>query len=176
MRRAFGNLRPVLGTGVWIDPSAQVIGDVTLGDDVSIWPLAVVRGDIHRIAIGRGSNIQDGSVLHVTHDGEFSPGGFPLQVGEDVTVGHRVVLHGCTVGALCLIGMGAVVMDGAEIGDETLIAAGSVVAPGSRIPGGSLWRGVPARPVRALNGEERRRLAYSARYYIELKRRYESAG
>ncbi len=175
MQRAFGDARPVLGRGVWVDPSAQVIGDVTLGDDVSIWPLAVVRGDIHRITIGRASNIQDGSVLHVTHDGEFSPGGFPLKVGEEVTVGHRVVLHGCTIGSLCLIGMGAVVMDGAEIGDETLLAAGSVVAPGTRIQGGSLWRGVPARPVRGLNGEERRRLAYSARYYVELKRRYEHA-
>ncbi|OQX49344.1 MAG: gamma carbonic anhydrase family protein, partial [Candidatus Sedimenticola endophacoides] len=123
-------MQPKIAEEAWVDPSAVVIGDVEIGPGASIWPLTVVRGDIHRIRIGAGSNIQDGSVVHVTHDSRFNPGGFPVCIGERVTVGHKVMLHGCTIGDYCLIGMGAIVMDGARIGARVILAAGSLVPPG----------------------------------------------
>jgi carbonic anhydrase/acetyltransferase-like protein (isoleucine patch superfamily) len=157
---------------VYIDPAAVVIGDVVLGDDVSVWPTAVLRGDVHHIAVGPRSNIQDGAVLHVTHDGPYTPGGRALHVGEDVTVGHRVTLHACTVGDRCLIGIGSIVMDDAVIGDDVLLAAGSLVPPGAQLEPGSLYRGAPAKRVRALAAEEIARLSYSAAHYLEVKARY----
>jgi carbonic anhydrase/acetyltransferase-like protein (isoleucine patch superfamily) len=170
--RAFGNARPVIGRRVFIDPAAVVIGQVTLGDDVSLWPTAVVRGDVNEISVGARSNIQDGSVLHVTHDGPFSPGGIPLVVGQDVTVGHRVTLHACTVGDRCLIGMNACVMDGAELGSDILLGAGSLVTPGQKLERGSLYQGSPARHVRRLEPDELEMLRYSAAHYVRLKDRY----
>ena len=113
--RAFGNARPVIGRRVFIDPAAVVIGQVTLGDDVSLWPKVVARGDVNAIVVGARTNIQDGTILHVSHDSEFAPGGFPLSIGADVTVGHQAILHGCTVEDGCLIGMSATVMDGAIV-------------------------------------------------------------
>lgn len=174
--RAFQGATPVLGDGVWIDPDATVIGAVTLGEDVSIWPRAVVRGDVDRIVIGERSNIQDGTVCHVTHDGPYTPGGSPLRLGADTTVGHAAILHACTIGDRCLIGMGAIVLDGAVIGDDVMLAAGSLVSPGKRLESGWLYRGRPARPVRALTDEEFEMLRYSAAHYVRLKDRYLEEG
>ncbi len=170
--RAFGSHRPVVGRGVYVDPLAVVIGKVTLGDDVSLWPGTVVRGDVNEIRIGDRSNIQDGSVLHVTHDGPYSPGGLPLDIGADVTVGHQTTLHACTIGDRCLIGMTSCIMDGAVLEDEVLLAAGSLVAPGYRLSGGSLYRGRPAKRVRELEPDELEMLRYSAAHYVRLKNRY----
>lgn len=174
--RPFEAAEPRLGSRVYVDPAATVIGRVSLGDDVSVWPAAVIRGDVHVIRVGARCNIQDGSVLHVTHDGPHQPGGYGLELAEDVTVGHRVTLHGCTIGSRCLIGMGATVMDGVVIEDDVLLAAGSLVTPGTRITGGRLWRGVPARPVRELTEKEREMLHYSSAHYVKLKDRYRAMG
>ncbi len=163
---------PRLGVNVYVDPAALVIGDVELGDDASLWPFAVARGDVHYIRIGARTNVQDGAVLHVTHDGDFTPGGFPLIIGDDVTIGHGAIVHACTVKDACLIGMNATVLDGAIVNRHSLIAAGAVVTPGKVVGEGELWVGNPARPMRALSNEEIERLYYSARHYVKLKDRY----
>ncbi|MES9879613.1 MAG: gamma carbonic anhydrase family protein [Sedimenticola sp.] len=173
--RDFAGKQPMIADDAWVDESALVIGDVTLGPQSSIWPLTVVRGDIHSITIGARSNIQDGSVLHVTHDSRFNPGGFPLVIGDDVTVGHKVILHGCTVGDHCLIGMGAVVMDGVVIEPQVIVAAGSLVPGGKRLEGRSLWRGSPARWVRSLTDEELEYFDYVAGNYTKLAGEYANA-
>lgn len=170
--RNFEGLAPVLGERVFVDQSAVVIGDVHIGADSSIWPMTVIRGDIHRIRIGERSSIQDGSVLHVTHDGPFSPGGFPCTIGNDVTVGHKVMLHGCTVHDRVLVGMGATVMDGAVVESEVIIGAGSLVPPGKRLQGGWLYVGSPVKPIRELTDEEKSFFTYTAGKYCELKDRY----
>ena len=170
--RTSGGRQPRLGEGVYIDPAAQVIGEVELGDHVSVWPQAVIRGDIHRIHIGARTNIQDGSVLHVTHDSSYAPGGHPLVVGERVTVGHRAILHGCEVGDECLIGMGAIVMDGAVLAPRVLLGAGSVVTPGQHLEGGYVWVGSPAVRMRPLRESELSYLGYAADHYVRLKDRY----
>lgn len=170
--RAFRRKAPVLGERAYVDRSAVVIGDVVLGQDVSVWPAAVVRGDVNSIRVGARSNVQDGSVLHVTHDGPYTPGGFALEVGEDVTIGHQVVLHGCTIGNRCLIGINAVVMDNAVVEDDVLVAAGSLVTPAKRLLSGGLYAGQPARRVRDLSDEERDMLRYSAGHYVRLKDKY----
>lgn len=170
--RPFQQHSPQLGKRVYVDPTAVVIGQVSLGDDVSIWPVTVVRGDVNSIRIGARSNIQDACVLHVTHDGPYSAGGLPLVIGEDVTVGHRVTLHACSVGDRCLIGMSSTVMDGAVIEDDVLLAAGSLVSPDKRLGAGGLYRGSPARKVRDLSAGELEMLRYSAAHYVRLKNRY----
>jgi carbonic anhydrase/acetyltransferase-like protein (isoleucine patch superfamily) len=163
---------PQLGRSVFIDPSAVVIGKVTLADDVSIWPTAVVRGDVNHISIGARSNVQDGSILHVTHDGDYAPGGKGLVIGADVTVGHRVVLHACTIQAFCLVGMGSVILDGAVLEDYVMVGAGSIVAPGKRLESRGLYVGSPARRVRDLTDREISFLPYSAAHYVKLKDEY----
>lgn len=170
--RTFSGHRPDLGERVWIDPAAVVIGKVVLGDDVSVWPGAVLRGDVNRIAVGPRTNIQDGAVCHVTHDGPYTPGGYPLVIGPDVTVGHGAILHACRIGHACLIGMGATVLDGAILADRVMLAAGSLVAPGHELESGYLYRGSPARKARALTDTELEALEYSARHYVALKDRY----
>jgi carbonic anhydrase/acetyltransferase-like protein (isoleucine patch superfamily) len=170
--RPYLDVLPQLGERVYVDPAASVIGQVMLADDVSIWPGAVVRGDVNIIQIGARSNIQDGAVCHVTHDGPYSPGGAALTVGADVTVGHRAVLHACTIGARCLIGMGALVLDGAMLEEEVMLGAGTLVGPGKRLDSGWLYVGNPARPARLLREAERAFLAYSAAHYVRLKDRY----
>ncbi len=172
MIRSFEGQVPAIDASAWVDDTALVLGAVRLGADTSIWPMTVLRGDIHHIQVGARSNIQDGSVLHVTHDSRFVPGGHPLQIGDAVTVGHKVILHGCTIGDRCLIGMGSTVMDGAVIEAGAMLAAGSLVAPGKRLEGGYLWRGSPARRVRALTASEQDYLHYSAENYVRLKDRY----
>ena len=136
--RSFEGHTPVFGLSTYIDPSAVIIGDVEIGDESSVWPLSVVRGDIHRIRIGSKSSVQDGSVLHVTHDGPYNPGGFPLLIGDEVTIGHQVTLHGCTLGNRILVGMSSTVMDGAVVEDEVVIGAGSLVTPGTVLESGYL--------------------------------------
>lgn len=170
--KPFDNKIPQLGDNVYIHESSVVIGDVTLGEDVSIWPLTVIRGDIHSIKIGDRTNIQDGSVLHVTHASDFNPGGFPLNIGADVTVGHKVTLHGCTIGNHCLIGMGSIIMDGATINDRVLVGAGSIVPPGRELESDYLYVGSPVKRVRPINEQEAHFLKYSANNYVRLKDKY----
>lgn len=170
--RTFKGKHPQLGDKVYVDPTAVVIGDVTLGDDVSVWPTVVIRGDVESIRIGAGSNVQDGSVLHVSHAGDYSPSGHRLLIGKGVTIGHRAVVHGCTVGNYCLIGIGAIIMDGAVLEDYVMLAAGALVSPGKTLESGYLYVGAPARPVRALNDSEKAFLEYSYQHYVRLKDKY----
>jgi carbonic anhydrase/acetyltransferase-like protein (isoleucine patch superfamily) len=170
--RGFEDKTPRLAEGVWVDPTAVLIGDVTLGPRVSVWPQAVVRGDIHRIEIGAETNIQDGSVLHVSHDSRFHPGGAPLIIHDRVTVGHQVVLHGCEIQSLCLIGIGARVLDRAVVAPRTMIGAGTLVTPGQILEGGYLYLGAPARRARALTDQELAYLEYTAGHYVRLAARH----
>lgn len=170
--RGFNGKRPRLAEGVWVDASALVIGDVEIGAGSSVWPMVSIRGDIHWIRIGARSNIQEGCVLHVTHDSGYAPGGHPLEIGDDVTVGHQVTLHGCRIEGLALIGMGSIVLDGAVIEPEVILGAGSLVSPGKRLTGGHLWLGSPARCIRPLSESERGYLSYSAAGYVRLARQH----
>jgi carbonic anhydrase/acetyltransferase-like protein (isoleucine patch superfamily) len=170
--RPYQGITPRLGANVYVDPAAIVIGDVELGDDASLWPCAVARGDVHFIRIGARTNVQDGAVLHVTHAGEYTDDGFPLVIGSDVTIGHAAVVHACTIGDACLIGMHATVLDGAVVSRHSMIGAGAVVTPGKIVGEGELWVGNPARCVRKLSEAEIERLYYSARHYVQLKNRY----
>lgn len=172
MIKTFSRVKPRLGSGVFIDDSALVIGAVTLGKDVSVWPMCVVRGDVNAIEIGDSTNIQDASVLHVTHDGPYTPGGIPLRIGQGNTIGHKAMLHACTIEDYCLIGMGAIVLDGAHIESQVMLGAGSLVPPGKRLESGMLYVGAPVKPVRRLSDEERDKLYYSAEHYVRLKNRY----
>jgi len=167
--RKFKETQAKIGTRVYIDDSAVVIGDVALDDDVSIWPMAVVRGDVESITVGAATNVQDGAVLHVSHAGDFSPQGYPLTIGKGVTIGHKAVVHACTVGDYCLIGIGAIIMDAAVLEDYVMLGAGALVTPGKKLESGYLYVGAPAKQVRPLTEEEKRFLEYSARHYVELK-------
>ncbi|GAB3337726.1 MULTISPECIES: gamma carbonic anhydrase family protein [Chromohalobacter] len=170
--RTFKGTTPRLGARVYIDPACVVLGDVTLGDDCSVWPMTVIRGDMHRIRIGARCSIQDGSVLHITHASDYNPDGHPLTLGDDVTVGHKALLHGCTIGSRVLVGMGATVMDGVIVEDEVIIAAGAVVTPGKRLESGQVYAGNPAKPLRALKEAERAFFTYTAGNYVKLKDEY----
>ncbi|KAF1693652.1 gamma carbonic anhydrase family protein [Pseudoxanthomonas jiangsuensis] len=174
--RPFLDKRPVLGERVYVDPAASVIGEVELGDDVSVWPGTVIRGDVNFVRIGARSNLQDGTIVHVSHESPYNKGGYPTLVGQGVTVGHGTIIHACTIGDHCLIGMGACVLDGAVIEDEAFIGAGAVVGPGKRVPRGELWVGNPARPARALSAKDIEGLHYSADHYVRLKDRYLGMG
>lgn len=169
---AFLDTTPILGARVYTHPSCQIIGDVTIGDDSSIWCNAVLRGDVNRIVIGRCSNVQDLTIGHVTHKTADKPDGSPLLIGDYVTVGHSAILHGCTIGNECLIGMGAVILDDAVIPDHIMIGAGSLIPPGKVLESGMLYMGRPAKAVRALTPEEVAYLRYSAENYIQLKDTY----
>lgn len=169
---AFQGLAPRLGQDVYIHPSASVIGDVELGDHVSIWPGCVIRGDVNRIRIGAGSNVQDLSVLHVNHRSSLDPEGAPLTIGANVTIGHNVMLHGCTIADECLIGMGSIVLDKAVIQKHVLLGAGSLVPEGRLLESGYLYLGSPARKVRKLTEKELVHFIYSAQNYITLKDAY----
>ena len=167
--RSFQGISPQLGERVLIDPSAVVLGDVKLGDDVSVWPQVAIRGDMHSISVGPRTSIQDNSVLHITHAGPYNPDGYPLNIGSDVTIGHGAILHGCTVGDRVLVGMGAVVMDGAVVEDNVVIAAGALVTPGKTLRSGYLYAGSPAREMRELSQGEMDYFVYSANNYVKLK-------
>jgi len=170
--RSHRGISPTLGQRVYIDTAATVIGDTQLGDDVSVWPGAVIRGDMHAIKIGARSNIQDNAVLHITHASEYNPGGYPLVIGEDVVVGHGAILHGCTLGNRILVGNGAIVNDGAVIEDEVVIGAGCVVPPGKTLVSGFVYVGNPCKPLRELTEDEKSFFAYSAANYVKLKNQY----
>jgi carbonic anhydrase/acetyltransferase-like protein (isoleucine patch superfamily) len=173
--RSHHGCRPQLGERVYIDPAATVIGEVRLGDDASVWPGAVVRGDVHRIEVGARSNIQDGAIIHVTHDGPYSPGGHPCLIGADVTIGHGAVVHACTLEDTCLVGMHATVLDGAVVRRHAFVGAGAVVPPGKVVGEGELWLGNPARKVRDLDARAIEQLHYSAAHYVRLKDSYLAA-
>ena len=170
--RTFQNHAPSLGQGVFIDQTAVVIGQVTLHDDVSVWPTTVIRGDVETIEIGPSTNIQDGAVLHVSHAGDYSAKGHPLKIGKGVTIGHRAVVHACKIGDYCLIGIGAIILDDAELEDYVMLGAGALVSPGKKLESGHLYVGSPAKPIRKLTEEEKKFLEYSSRHYVHLKNQY----
>ena len=170
--RAFKDSFPVLAEGVYVDESAVVIGDVEIGKHSSVWPMTVIRGDVHSIRIGECSSIQDASVLHVTHRGPHNPDGYSLSIGNYVTVGHKVTLHGCQVDDYCLIGMGSIVMDGAHIQNNVILGAGSLVPPGKILDSGFLWVGTPVKKIRPLTEKELSFLPYTANSYKKLKQTY----
>lgn len=167
--RTYQEFTPQLGERVFVDASAVVLGDVQIGSDSSVWPLVVIRGDMHRIRIGERSSIQDGSVLHITHAGPFNPDGYPLIIGDEVTVGHNVTLHGCSLGNRILVGMGSIIMDGAVVQDEVVIGAGALVPPGKVLESGFLYVGSPVKQARPLTDKERNFFSYSAANYVRLK-------
>src|SRR4051812_3651243 len=166
MIRTYKGIRPRLGERVYVDPSAQVIGDVELADHSSVWMNAVVRGDVHSIRIGAHSNIQDNCVVHVFKELH------PTVLADHVTVGHSVTLHGCTIGSYCLIGMGATILNGAKIGDNSIVAAGTLIPEGMEIPAGSLVMGLPGKVRRPLTDEERASIRVYAQNYFEYKETY----
>ena len=169
----FKNTTPFIGKNSWIAPSADVIGNVECGEDCSIWFGCVVRGDVHSIKIGNRVNIQDLSMIHVTHyKKEDKSDGNPIIIGDDVTIGHRVMLHGCTIEKACLIGMSATILDGATIGEESIVGAGSLVTKNKVFPPRSLIMGTPAKVIRELNDDEIKELYASASRYVEFKKDY----
>ncbi len=170
--RSFQNKVPSQGERVFVDPASTVIGDVDLGDDSSVWPGAVVRGDMHRIVIGARTSVQDNAVLHITHASDYNPGGYPLQIGDDVTVGHKALLHGCTIGNRVLVGMGCIIMDGAVVEDEVIVAAGCLVPPDKTLESGYLYVGSPCKQARALSDQEKTFFKYTAANYVKLKDDY----
>jgi len=172
LRPYLGKL-PELGQRVYVDPAATVIGDVVLGDDVSIWPGTVVRGDVNFIRIGARTNIQDGTVVNVSHDGPHAKlGGFATVIGEDVTIGHKAIVHACRIEDAALIGMGAIVLDGAVVKKHGFVGAGALIAPGKTVGEGEMWLGNPGRFARRLSEAEVEALYYSAQHYVRMKDRY----
>jgi len=174
--RSFKGMTPKLGNKVFVDAMATVIGDVSMGDDCSVWPNTVIRGDMHSIRIGDRCSIQDGSILHITHASDYNPGGYPLTLGNDVTVGHMAMLHGCSIGSEVLIGMQAMVMDGAVIEEQVVLGAGSLVPPNKRLESGHLYVGRPAKKVRPLTEQELTYFKYTAANYVKLKDEYMAEG
>lgn len=173
--RSYRTHLPQLGERVFIDPAAVVIGDVHLGADTSVWPCAVIRGDMHTITIGERTSVQDNAVLHITHASDFNIDGWPLRIGDDVTIGHNACLHGCTVGNRVLIGIGSTVLDGAVVEDEVVLGAGALVTPGKRLQSGYLYVGSPCKQARPLKDSELAFFRYSAQNYVKLKDEYLSA-
>jgi len=175
--RTYQGQTPRLGQRVYVDVGAHLIGDVELGDDVSLWPGTVVRGDVNFIRIGARTNVQDGSIIHVSHDGPYTrPGGYPTIIGSDVTIGHGAIVHACVIEDGCLIGMGATVLDGATIRKNGFVGAGAVIAPGKTVGERELWLGNPAKLVRVLSDRDVESLYYSATHYVKLKDRYLDSG
>lgn len=172
--RAYQSIHPSIASNCFIDPAAVVIGDVVIGDDSSVWPGAVIRGDVNHIRIGARTSVQDGAVLHVTHKRDSLPEGWPLIIGDDVTIGHKVCLHGCNVGNRILIGIGTIVLDGVTIEDDVIIGAGSLVPPGKTLQSGFLYVGSPCKQVRKLSDDEIKMLPYQAAHYVKVKNNYRS--
>jgi carbonic anhydrase/acetyltransferase-like protein (isoleucine patch superfamily) len=169
---SFLHYHPRLGEEVFIHTSAQVIGAVTLGARVSVWPGTVLRGDMNTITVGADTNIQDLSVLHVTHPGPVIAEGAPLVIGSRVTIGHRVALHGCTIGDECLIGIGSIILDRAVLESQVMVGAGSLVPPGKRLESGWLYMGSPVKKIRRLTDAEIANFTYSAQRYVKLVQQY----
>jgi len=170
--RSYKGIYPTLANDVYVDNSAVLVGDIQLGNDASIWPLVAARGDVNQIHIGARTNVQDGSVLHVTRKTVDNPSGYPLVIGDDVTIGHKAMLHGCQVGNRVLVGMGAILLDNAIIEDDVIIGAGSLVPPGKRLKSGYLYVGSPVKQARPLTDKERAFLPASADNYVRLKNEY----
>ncbi len=170
--KSYKNITPTIGNNVYIDESSVLVGEVSCDDDVSIWPLVAARGDVNFIKIGARTNIQDGTVLHVTRTSDTKPDGYPLIIGEDVTVGHKCMLHGCTLGNRILVGMGAIIMDGVVVEDDVFIGGGTLVPPNKVLESGYLYVGNPAKQIRPLRKEETQFLKQSALNYIKLKDEY----
>jgi len=156
--RSFEQSTPLIHSTAYVDETAVIIGDVEIGQDSSVWPLCVIRGDIQSIRIGARTSIQDGTIIHVTHDSRFCPGGQPTLIRNDVTVGHKVILHACTIEDYCLIGMGAILLDDVEVGSGSVVAAGALLPPGKKYPPNSLIKGAPAKAVRELTPEEQKQM------------------
>ncbi len=169
---SFKGKQPQISDRVMIAPESYVLGDVTIGADSSVWPGAVIRGDMHRISIGERTSVQDGAVLHITHASDYNPGGYPLVIGNDVTIGHQACLHGCTIGNEVLIGIGSTILDGAVIEDQVIIAAGTLVPPGKRLESGFMYKGSPATQARSLTDKEKAYFKYTAGNYVKLKDDY----
>ena len=174
--RSFNQFTPQIAQRVFIDDTALVIGEVAIGENSSVWPMTVIRGDVNAIQIGKGTSIQDGSIVHVTHKNKSNPEGYPCTIGDYVTVGHKAIIHGCAIGNQCLIGMGSIIMDGAIIEDNVILGAGSLVPPGKVLSSGFLWVGTPAKKVRKLTEQELGYLRYSADNYVKLKELHLSNG
>ncbi|NLA69076.1 MAG: gamma carbonic anhydrase family protein [Gammaproteobacteria bacterium] len=171
--RPYRGTLPTLGARVYVDPAATVIGDVVIGDDSSIWPGTVVRGDVNFVRIGARCNLQDGTIVHVSHRGPHSRmDGYPTLIGDDVTIGHGAIVHACTIGNGALIGMGATVMDGVVVEDHGYVGAGALVPPGKVVRSRELWLGNPAKRVRVLDAAAVEGLLYSAAHYVRLKDEY----
>ena len=173
--RSYKGIQPRVAETAYVDSTAVVVGDVEIGEDASIWPCVVIRGDVHHVRIGARTNVQDGAVLHVAHQGPYSPG-YPLLIGADVTIGHSAVVHACSVGDGCLIGMNATVLNGAVIGSNSLVAAGALVLEGTVIPPRSLVAGVPAKVRRELTDDEVAGLYGNSARYVPRAKRYRAAG
>ena len=173
--RNFLGMQPRIAPDCFIDPTAVIIGDVCLAEQVSVWAQAVIRGDVNLISIGVRSNVQDGSVLHVSHKNTAKPEGSPLIIGEEVTIGHKVMLHGCKIGDRVLVGMGSIVLDDVVIEDEVMIGAGSLVPPRKRLQSGFLYVGSPVQAVRELTDKEREFLRYSAAHYVKLAAQHQQS-
>ncbi|MAB62210.1 MAG: gamma carbonic anhydrase family protein [Pseudoalteromonas sp.] len=174
--RSYKGITPTYDNSVYIDKSSVLVGDITLGKDSSVWPLVAARGDVNYIRIGERTNIQDGSVLHLTRASKSNPDGYPLIIGDDVTVGHKVMLHGCQLGNRILVGMGAIVMDNAIVEDDVIIGGGSLVPPNKRLESGYLYVGSPVKQARPLTEQERAFLKISADNYVQLKDEYLAEG
>lgn len=170
--RSYKDIKPNISKSCYIDESAVIVGEVECAEDASIWPLVAARGDVNYIKIGARSNIQDGTVLHVTRVSAANPEGYPLVIGEDVTVGHKCMLHGCTLGDRILVGMGAIIMDGAIVENDVFIGAGSLVPPNKTLESGYLYVGNPVKQVRLLKESESAFLTQSAINYVKLKNEY----
>ena len=170
--RPYKGVLPTIGENTYIDASAVLVGDISIADDVSIWPLVAARGDVNTISVGARTNIQDGSVLHVTRRSDNNPSGNPLIIGDDVTVGHKCMLHGCQLGNRILVGMGAIIMDGVVVEDDVFIGAGSLVPPNKTLESGFLYVGNPVKQARPLKEAEASFLKQSAINYVELKDDY----
>lgn len=176
MLRTFLNHSPQLAATTWIDESAVVIGQVSLGEGVSVWPNATIRGDVNFITIGNKTNVQDGAVIHVTHSGsDYQTDGFPTVIGEGVTIGHSAVIHGCTIGDYSLIGMGAIVLDDTVIQKNVMVAAGALVPSGKVLESGYLYVGSPAKAVRKLTTKELSFLEFSANHYQRLSEKHQTS-
>jgi len=170
--RIYDSKQPYVAMGAYVDHSALLVGDVEIGEDSSVWPMAVLRGDLHSIRIGNCTNIQDGAVLHITHPSATNKNGYLVNVGDEVTVGHRAVLHGCTIKDRCLIGIGAIILDGAVVESDVIVAAGSVVPANTVLKSGFVYMGSPAQQTRAITDDDRANIKHSAQNYILLKNQY----
>ena len=170
--RKFKEFKPIIHNSAYIDESCTIIGDVSIGKESSVWPNVVIRGDVQKVTICERTNIQDGSILHVTSDNIYTPKGFPLNIGDDVTIGHGVILHACTINSKSLIGIGSIVLDGAIIESNSMIAAGSLISPNKTVESGMLYKGSPAKPSRKLTEKEIEYISFSAKHYVKTMKEH----